>query len=219
MRTSPDVLSSTCGLVGSPKVTALSRVENLEMDWMYDGGKGPEAYWQWVPPPQRGSWRDSVSCPAMCRTSSRANRGSSLMNGPLTSPRSRGTQKTNASWRRVPGLDPTNHNLPSPMPRTFSWGLEDAWIDLGWNGGWSWESGMRAPLSLVYCVFIQKSRREPNRELDGQSIAIKLCTFLHLFPQLTPQKCHWGKIDEKEVTQMGFITSKQCSINKRSLVE
>lgn len=218
MWTSPDVPSSTCGLVGFSKVIALSGAESLEMTWMYDGGKRPEACWQW-PPPQRGSWRDSASCPAMCRTSGRANSGSSLMNGPLTSPRPRGTQKTNASWRRVPSLDPTNHNLPSPVLRTFSWGLADAWVDLGWNGGRSWQSGMRAPLSLVYCVFIPKSRWEPNQELDGQSIAIKLCTFLHLFPQLTPQKCHWGKIDEKEATQMGFITSKQCWIDKRFLVE
>lgn len=177
MQTSLDMPSSACELLGSPKVALLSGVESSEMNWMYDGGKGPESCWHWVPPPQRGSWRDSVSCPAMCSTSGCANHGSSLMNGLLTSPRPCSTQQTNVSWRWAPGLDPTNHNLPCPMLRTFSWGLEDAWVDLGWNGGRSWQSRMTAPLSLVYCVFIQKSRWEPNQELDGQSIAIKLCTF------------------------------------------
>lgn len=197
-----------------------SGAESSEMNWMYDGGKGPEAYWHWVSSCQKGSCRDSVPCPAMCNTSSRASHGSSLMNGLLTSPRPCNTQQTTLAGGSHLAWTPQTTVCPALCwVRTFSWSLEDAWVDLGWNGGQSWQSRMRAPLSLVYCVFIQKLRWEPNRELDGQSIAIKLCTFLHLFPQFTPQKCHRGKIDEKEVTQMGFITSKQCWINNRSLVK
>uniref|UniRef100_A0A2R9C4I7 Neuropeptide FF receptor 1 n=1 Tax=Pan paniscus TaxID=9597 RepID=A0A2R9C4I7_PANPA len=73
-------------------------------------------------PTQRASWRDSVSCPAI----GHPHCGSPLMNGLLTLPRPGSTQQTNVSWRRMPGLDPTNHSLPSPVLRSLSWGLEDA---------------------------------------------------------------------------------------------
>lgn len=117
-----------------------------------------------------------MSCPAICSTSSHSNHGSSLMNGLLTSPRS--TQQANGSWRLMPSLGPAHHSLPA-VGRGLSLGAQGM-HDLGWNGGQSWQSRMRAPLSLVYCVFIQKSRWEPSRELDRQSIAIKLCAFLHI---------------------------------------
>ena len=65
--------------------------------------------------------------PAVRSVSGHPNRGSPLMNGLLPSPRPcSSAQQTNGSWRRAPGLDPTNHNLPGPTLRTSSWDPEDA---------------------------------------------------------------------------------------------
>ena len=56
----------------------------------------------------------------------------------------------------MPSLGPAHHSLPA-VGRGLSLGAQGM-HDLGWNGGQSWQSRMRAPLSLAYCVFIQKAR-------------------------------------------------------------
>lgn len=128
--------------------------------------------------------RDYVSRLATCSMSGDSNHGSPLINSPLTSPWPRSTQQTNVSWRQAPHLDPTNHNLSSPMLRTLSW--EDAWVALGWNGGQCWQSRVRAPLSLVYCVFIQNPDESQTKDWRDKALLLSSVPFLHPSPQLTP---------------------------------
>ena len=174
--TSAHVLPFACRLAGSPKVPAFSQAASLEMNWMCDGGKGQRPVDTEHPHP-RGTL-GGTPCPVLPLAARAVILIMGLRWWMASWLHHAALNKANGSWRRMPSLGPAHHSLPA-VGRGLSLGAQGM-HDLGWNGGQSWQSRMRAPLSLAYCVFIQKARWEPSRELDRQSIAIKHCTFLHV---------------------------------------
>lgn len=74
------------------------------------------------------------------------------------------------------------------------------------------------PITQPLCIHaVLEERAKPQAEGTKHG-SEGLCRSA-LFPRLTPQSCHRAKIDEQEVTQMGFLTNTQCYINTTFLVE
>lgn len=192
-------------------------VENSEMNWMCDGGKGGWPVDTECPHP-RGTL-GGTPCPAvLCAT-----RATILIVGlhrwmGSWLPQDRATLDW-PTWAEGGGRQ--GHKPQSAQPRAAGfllgpgpWRMHElTWVGMEGRAG---RGGPEPPIISLLCIH-SKSRGEPSPGLQGQSIAIKVCAFLHSFPQLTPVKCHWGKIDERD-DQIGFVTSNACCIQTDSLM-